>query len=53
MALVQGADYQSSEHGARIYIGVADLDASLGRALTAGAGCASARPMPATGAWPR
>ncbi|MBN5152366.1 VOC family protein [Stenotrophomonas maltophilia] len=37
MALVQGADYQSSEHGARIYIGVADLDASLGRALKAGA----------------
>ncbi len=37
MALVQGTDYQPSEHGARIYIGVDDLDASLERALQAGA----------------
>ena len=32
MALVQGADYRPSEQGARIYIGVDDLDASLARA---------------------
>lgn len=38
MALVQGADYLPSEHGARIYIGVDDLDASVDRALKAGAG---------------
>lgn len=37
MALVQGADYRPSEHGARIYIGVEALDASLARALQAGA----------------
>ncbi len=37
MALVQGADYLPSEQGARIYIGVDDLDASLERALRAGA----------------
>ncbi|WP_312707039.1 VOC family protein [Stenotrophomonas sp.] len=37
MALVQGADYRPSEQGARIYIGVDDLDASLARALQAGA----------------
>ncbi|MBA0279832.1 VOC family protein [Stenotrophomonas maltophilia] len=37
MALVQGADYRPSEQGARIYIGVEDLDASLARALQAGA----------------
>lgn len=37
MALVHGADYQPCEHGARIYIGVDDLDASLDRALKAGA----------------
>lgn len=37
MALVQGADYRPSEQGARIYIGVDDLDASLERALQAGA----------------
>lgn len=37
MSLVQGADYRPSEQGARIYIGVDDLDASLERALQAGA----------------
>ncbi|MDI9272615.1 VOC family protein [Stenotrophomonas sp. PFBMAA-4] len=37
MALVHGADYRPSERGARIYIGVDDLDASLARALQAGA----------------
>ena len=37
MALVHGADYRPSEQGARIYIGVDDLDASLARALQAGA----------------
>lgn len=37
MALVHGADYRPSEQGARIYIGVEDLDASLARALQAGA----------------
>ena len=37
LALVQGADYRPSEQGARIYIGVDDLDASLARALQAGA----------------
>jgi predicted enzyme related to lactoylglutathione lyase len=37
MALVQGADYVPAEQGARIYIGVEDLDASLDRALRAGA----------------
>lgn len=37
MALVQGANYLPSEQGARIYIGVDDLDASLERALRAGA----------------
>ncbi|WP_295521453.1 VOC family protein [uncultured Stenotrophomonas sp.] len=37
MALVQGADYRPSEQGARIYIGVDDLDASLARAQQAGA----------------
>lgn len=37
MALVQGADYRPSEQGARIYIGVGDVDASLERALLAGA----------------
>ncbi|MBK0026605.1 VOC family protein [Stenotrophomonas sp. S48] len=37
VALVQGADYRPSEQGARIYIGVDDLDASLARALQAGA----------------
>ncbi|MBA0447238.1 VOC family protein [Stenotrophomonas maltophilia] len=37
MALVQGADYRPSEQGARIYIGVDDLGASLSRALQAGA----------------
>uniref|UniRef100_UPI0022EBF6D1 VOC family protein n=1 Tax=Listeria seeligeri TaxID=1640 RepID=UPI0022EBF6D1 len=37
MSLVQGADYQPSEHGARLYIGVDDLEASLDRALQAGA----------------
>ncbi len=33
IALVHGADYLPSEQGARIYIGVDDLDASLERAL--------------------
>jgi len=37
MALVRGGDYLPSVHGARIYIGVDDLDASLERALQAGA----------------
>lgn len=37
MALVQGADYRPSEQGARIYFGVGDVDASLERALLAGA----------------
>ncbi|WP_079223721.1 VOC family protein [Stenotrophomonas maltophilia] len=37
MALVHGADYRPSEQGARIYIGVDDLDASLARAQQAGA----------------
>ncbi|KAG1246764.1 hypothetical protein G6F68_014493 [Rhizopus microsporus] len=37
MSLVQGADYQPSEQGARLYIGVDDLEASLDRALQAGA----------------
>jgi predicted enzyme related to lactoylglutathione lyase len=37
MALVHGADYRPSEQGARIYIGVDDLDACLARALQAGA----------------
>ncbi len=37
IALVHGADYRPSEQGARIYIGVDDLDASLDRALQAGA----------------
>lgn len=37
MALVEGADYLPSEQGARIYIGVDDLDASLSRARAAGA----------------
>ena len=37
MALVQGADYRPSEQGARIYIGVGDVEASLERALLAGA----------------
>lgn len=37
MALVHGADYLPSERGARIYVGVQDLDASLARALHAGA----------------
>ncbi|WP_164274770.1 VOC family protein [Stenotrophomonas sp. B1-1] len=37
LALVQGADYRPSEQGARIYIGADDLDASLARALQAGA----------------
>lgn len=37
MALVQGADYRPSEQGARIYLGVGDVDASLERALLAGA----------------
>ncbi|HAL23640.1 MAG TPA: lactoylglutathione lyase [Stenotrophomonas sp.] len=37
LALVQGADYRPSEQGARIYIGVDDLDTSLARALQAGA----------------
>lgn len=37
MSLVQGADYRPSEQGTRIYIGVDDLDASLDRALQAGA----------------
>lgn len=37
MALVHGADYRPSEQGARIYIGVDDLDASLARALQGGA----------------
>lgn len=37
MALVQGADYRPSEQGARIYIGVDDLEVSLARALRAGA----------------
>ncbi|MHC1653427.1 VOC family protein [Stenotrophomonas maltophilia] len=37
MALVQGADYRPSEQGARIYLGVDDLVASLDRALRAGA----------------
>ena len=37
IALVHGADYRPSEQGARIYIGVDDLDASLERALQAGA----------------
>ncbi|PTA71274.1 MULTISPECIES: VOC family protein [unclassified Stenotrophomonas] len=37
MALVQGADYRPSELGARIYVGVGDVDASLERALLAGA----------------
>lgn len=37
MALVRGADYLPSVHGARIYIGVDDLEVSLERALQAGA----------------
>ncbi len=37
MALVHGADYRPSEQGARIYIGVDDLDTSLARAQQAGA----------------
>nr|WP_219627546.1 VOC family protein [Stenotrophomonas maltophilia] len=37
IALVLGADYRPSEQGARVYIGVDDLDASLERALQAGA----------------
>lgn len=37
IALVHGADYRPSEQGARIYIGVDDLDASLERALQSGA----------------
>jgi len=37
LSLVQGADYQPSEQGARLYIGVDDLEASLDRALQAGA----------------
>lgn len=37
LALVHGADYQPSEHGTRIYLAVDDLDASLARALQAGA----------------
>ncbi len=37
MALVHGADYLPSERGTRIYAGVQDLDASLARALQAGA----------------
>lgn len=37
IALVHGADYLPSEHGARVYVGVDDLDASLERALRAGA----------------
>lgn len=37
MALVRGADYLPSVHGARIYIGVDDLEVSLERTLQAGA----------------
>lgn len=37
LSLVQGADYRPSEQGARLYIGVDDLEASLDRALQAGA----------------
>lgn len=37
VALVHGADYRPSEQGARIYIGVDDLEVSLERALRAGA----------------
>ncbi|MEG0182493.1 MAG: VOC family protein [Stenotrophomonas sp.] len=37
MALVQGDSYLPSEQGARIYVGVDDLDDSLQRALQAGA----------------
>ena len=37
VALVSGADYRPSEQGARVYFAVDDLDASLDRALKAGA----------------
>lgn len=37
VALISGADYRPSEQGARVYFAVDDLDASLDRALKAGA----------------
>lgn len=53
MALVHGADYLPSERGTRIYVGVQDLDASLARALQAGAALRFGPAEAGAGAWRR